>query len=265
MKWDCESPTCVYDGKRASLPGFRPVWVELLKAQMDTLVERCGNLPCTPKVIPSESLHYAIRDNKFVYINSGTFGDVFLAYYYRPGSSVAQPVALKLFKKGTTTQSRILKEACCNQMVNGLNLSPGFKGLVFLGHSFEYESFGMVSRFIGDPKTLKVMELGDLRKSGISDTDLIDIFILLAKKLELLHQFRNIVMNDIKDDNVLITHVKGGYMVWLLDFGNAMILEPNTMNGICYEIKDKYSSKHHFLQHNPQVSLYYFTTLIFFF
>ncbi len=154
------SSGCCADGTGNELPGFQSIKQIYAQALVQDIAECAGlQLPCTPKVLQASRLSWRQVDGKFHLVGSGTFGDVFLADFIRPGSKKSSPVAVKMIKKAknpTGDITHILTEASVMQDFCGGNVGPAFRGLVMLERNEIYEELAIVSSFLGDHDTLEV-------------------------------------------------------------------------------------------------------------
>ena len=181
-----------------------------------------------------EHLHQP--DNNGKLLGEGAFGKVFLAWCSTRGTYVA----VKMYKRyGQPSPSRVRKifeEALFYKEVERTDAAPQLVGLCALDRQqcqqHDYYPVGIVMEFIGDTATLGSTDLLNLCEAmyepsknpelRLSKRQCISLLIEVTKKLRSLHKI-NVIVNDIKLDNILIHRVHDRFIPYFIDFSHATL------------------------------------------
>jgi len=170
-----------------------------------------------------------------VELSKGRFGTVFLKQFR------SSPVAVKYFE--TSVAAKLVeKEASYLQQCCHINL------LLIYGMNNNSKPFFIVTQFYGDtsfkPVTLKTAMK---QEAKVSINGLENWFYILTQLSDCLNYLHNkqIIHNDIKNDNVVITcSSKSFFSPILIDFGKACLISEARKKILTEEEKGKYYRGH---------------------
>ena len=192
------------------------------------------DMPSVPTFLPASRLRYSLRGGRPVCLGAGSFGEVYVVSL----EGVEKPVCVKVFtERSRETDHSILVEAAKLMALNGCDSTPWCYGVVGLTDCPGYKRLGIVMEFIGDPLTLRTMTLRDLlitlekRPGNLPEPDWTTFAKTLATKLQRVHQ-RGIVINDLKEDNVMLRWCENTWDPVLIDVGQACYRDRRVHYGI---------------------------------
>ena len=189
-----------------------------------------------PLLCFKELEHIQLPHNHGKLLGEGAFGKVFLAWCNITGTYVA----VKMYKRyGQPSPSRVRKifeEALFYKEVERTDSAPQLVGLCALDsrqcQDHDYYPIGIVMEFIGNAATLDSTDLLNLCEA-MYDTDknpdlkmskrqCLGLLIDICKKLRTLHKY-NVIVNDIKLDNILIHREQDTFIPYFIDFSHAAL------------------------------------------
>ena len=192
------------------------------------------DMPCVPTFLPASRLRYSLREGHPVCLGAGSFGEVHVVSL----EGVEKPVCVKVFtERSRETDHSILVEAAKLMALNGCDSTPWCYGVVGLTDCPGYKRLGIVMEFIGDPLTLRTMTLQDLlctiekRPGNLPEPDWTTFAKTLATKLQRVHQ-RGIIINDLKEDNVMLRWCENTWDPVLIDVGQACYRDRRVRYGV---------------------------------
>ena len=180
------------------------------------------------RVLSRQHINYVTNGcGDHVILGSGSYGDVFLCRLVETGNLVA----LKLMKVSSLSIGEVIKECKMQFLFNFMNCTHLMYGVVGLEPSDVDMPLGILTEFIGDERTLRGYTLADVIYSqskrreindsqSISKKEWLEICIRLAKCLKRIHQ-KNVVINDLKADNILMRRISNTWIPFFIDFGLA--------------------------------------------
>ena len=198
------------------------------------------DMPSEPTFLPASRLRYSLCGGRPVCLGAGSFGEVYVVSL----EGVDKPVCVKVFtERSLETDHSILVEAAKLMALNGCDSTPWCYGVVGLTDCPGYKRLGIVMEFIGDPLTLRTMTLQDLlgtlekRPGNLPEPDWTTFAKTLATKLQGVHQ-RGIVINDLKEDNVMLRWCENTWDPVLIDVVQACFRDRRVHYGVLpYEVE----------------------------
>ncbi len=169
-------------------------------------------------------------------LGEGAFGKVFLAWCALRGKYVA----VKMYKRyGQASCGRIRKifeEALFYHEVRDTDAAPQLIGMCAFDRqdalNQDFYPLGIVMEFIGDTATLNPTDLVEICDAiykpqckpelVLSKRQCVSLLIDIIKKLRSLHKM-NVIVNDIKLDNILIQRSGNHFTPYFIDFSNAKL------------------------------------------
>ena len=158
----------------------------------------------------------------------GSYGDVYLA---RERKS-KEMVAMKMFRRSDTSMKTVFREAAYACVLARQECAPKFYGLVKVNASKYYQPLALAVEFIGCKKEspCDLTRLMTTPYTGNSEGGFenhltshqwIRLLLQLAKEIHKCHK-ANIVLIDLKEDNILVRDPESNAMPLLADFGLAV-------------------------------------------
>ena len=191
-------------------------------------------MPREPTFLPAFRLRYDLREGRPVCLGAGSFGEVYVVSL----EGVEKPVCVKVFtERSRETDHSILVEAAKLMALNDCDSTPWCYGVVGLTDCPGYKRLGIVMEFIGDPLTLRTVTLQDLlctlekRPGNLPEPDWTTFAKTLATKLQRVHQ-RGIVINDLKEDNIMLRWCENTWDPVLIDVGQACYQDRRVRYGL---------------------------------
>jgi hypothetical protein len=196
--------------------------------------EHCPDVTLDNLFLSGERIKYAMyKNSEFVIkVGSGSFGDVFLAVL-----DGAKLVVIKLFQTycsccpASRDHKLIAKELAITQQLQGTGCVPKCLGLVSVLDTDTHRSIGLVFEHGGTSLYGVLMHEDEMQakrgakrklfeKALIPREDLKRICYHISDGLAKIHD-QNIMHNDLKLDNLLLSRENGRYKVHMIDFGMA--------------------------------------------
>ncbi len=206
-----------YADPSVSIPYFKAN-ADILEQEMKEMLDDdqfFESIPCSPDVMSNKQrLSWVYVNGMIKNLGSGTYGSVCLARL-----NDGPLVAVKLFKKHQNSVKTIMHEASLQTWLSSNQLAPHFHGLVSLSETSQYLNIGLVMEFLGDANTYETTRLCDL--VNLPGVDWRYVGKQLAEQLSKIHKL-NVIMNDIKGDNIIFHWVDGKLKIYFIDLGLAM-------------------------------------------
>ena len=214
------------------LPEFKNISKREFKGMIDSAIEETmkGQTCPIPEIIPYGCVEFAKdSSSKPIKLGEGTYGVVMLGTLLLTGETVA----IKLPKQRTAMVSQVICESLLMSKVKNTGSISELKGLCALENSTTYLQVAMVTQFIGDPIThvtsdyrtfLKKEEerLKNKEKSMLSRIEWLFLLWKMAENLSAIHR-EQVVVNDIKSDNIMVKRENGKWTTKFIDLGIAGI------------------------------------------
>ena len=212
-------------------PNFSDVSPDVVRKWIRKNLTNSDDFPKYLPIFGNSNLEYVRKDGGFVYLGGGVYGDVYLCKLRSSGKLVA----VKMIKSIETDLSNLIKECALQLQFNNTRCTSSVYGLAIMEISDTYMPLGMVSEFIGDERTYDVYNIYKLLaeertkrlttgEEFISNIEWMRICIRIARCVNTVHS-RNVVINDIKADNILLRRKGGTWVPVLIDFGMAGVGE----------------------------------------
>ncbi len=172
------------------------------------------SIPCSPDIMGNkQSLRWVFQNGEPKCLGSGGFGSVYLARL-----NDDKLVAVKLFTKEFNPIKSIFHEASLQTWLSNHQVAAHFHGLVSLSESEDYQNIGLVMEFLGSTNTYKTTRLCDLLT--VEGLDWKAMSKQLAEQLAKIHKL-DVILNDIKGDNIIFHWVGGQLKPYFIDLGLA--------------------------------------------
>lgn len=165
-------------------------------------------------------------------------------------------VAIKFIKKNVASIVDIFKEASFNSLVSRIhgNPCPEFFGLAKINSNHKYHNVALVSEFIGNESSMKSLTLYQLLRMGkraaqrgmrplFTDRDLIAILLHILSSLASIHN-RNVFVNDLKADNILLRKEMNGWGTYIIDLGHATYGHQKAKYDLCGWTEEEYLTEY---------------------
>ncbi len=179
-------------------------------------------LPVMPRFISGKEIEYGFRTSKreeFAILGSGIYGQVILGYHIPTGEAVA----IKFLKQGILADSvkSTIMEAALLEYTQSTGVVPKLYGLVVCQDNPDYELLAIVTSFEGDLVTKAAQDLDVLALDrSISDHESLAVFVQLVRGVKSFHE-KDLVLSDLKTDNVLVVRKDGKLRLVLIDLGET--------------------------------------------
>ena len=212
---------------------------------------RAMDLPEFLPIIRGQDIEYVKHMYDFVKLGKGGFADVYLGRIKSNG----QLVAIKINQKFVSL-SEFINECAIHHTLSNTRITTQLHGIVQLEESSKYIGYAIVSEFVGDESKFESHTLANLineeihyRKVNngsekISNLDWMRLCIRITRCVQYVHK-KDIVINDIKANNILVKRKAGLMVPVMIDFGLAG-------TGTCYhpftvqpELADTFLTKHY--------------------
>ena len=183
-----------------------------------------------PKVLPQGFVEYVIDSSGSPKkLGHGTYGSVVLGKL----SSTGELVAIKLAKSNAGDVAQVVCEALMMLRVKHTGSTPQFHGLIALDKSTEYHQVGIVLEYIGNCGNQTTIDFRTFLKDEenrilngekplTSYRKWLHILWTMAEKLKAIHR-ENVVVNDIKPNNIMMRYDDGTWTPIFIDLGIAGI------------------------------------------
>ena len=185
------------------------------------------DLPEFLPIIRGQDIEYVKHMYDFVRLGEGGFADVYLGRMKVNG----QLVAVKINQKFVSL-SEFINECAIHNKLTNTRITTQLHGIVPLEESSKYMGFAIVSEFVGDESKFVSHTLANLineeihyRKANngsekISNLDWMRLCIRIIRCVQYVHK-KDIVINDIKANNILVKRKAGLLVPVMIDFGQA--------------------------------------------
>ena len=185
------------------------------------------DLPEFIPIIRGQDIEYVKHMYDFVRLGEGGFADIYLGRMKVNG----QLVAVKINQKFVSL-SEFINECAIHHKLTNTRITTQLHGIVPLEESSKYMGFAIVSEFVGDESKFESHTLANLineeihyRKANnesekISNLDWMRLCIRIIRCVQYVHK-KDIVINDIKANNILVKRKAGLLVPVMIDFGLA--------------------------------------------
>ena len=214
------------------LPEFQNISKREFKCMIDEAIQETmkGQTCPIPEIIPYGCVEF-VKDasSRPIKLGEGTYGVVVLGKLLLTGETVA----IKLPKQNTAMVSQVICESLLMAKVKNTGTTPELKGLCALESSLHFLQVAMITQFIGDPATKATIDyrtflkneearLSEKEQPMLSRIEWLFLLWKMAENLSAIHR-EQVVVNDIKSDNIMVKYENGKWTTKFIDLGIAGI------------------------------------------